>query len=353
MDIQKQKVFIIKFTYYLIIGAIIFLVIKYGIPLLMPFVIGFLISLVLKPSINFIINVMKIKRNTASVVILLIFYGVFFLIISLFGAKIFIFIKENFNDLPKIYSNTIEPTLNKVLLWLQGTLPQMDVSLASGFESINDSILSFVKSMSSTVVGGIVGIAGGVPSFLIRFIFTIVSSFFFTIDYQKITEFILRQLPEKNQNLLLSLKRNGIDTILKFIRAYAILMTITFVELSIGLSVLQIPNSILFASLIAIIDILPILGTGSVLIPWTVIAIITGNGGLAIGLLILYLFIILVRQMLEPKIVGHHIGLHPLVTLMCMYIGTQLFGFIGLFLLPILVTMLKNMNDEHTIHLFK
>lgn len=353
MDIQKQKIFIIKFTYYLILSAIIFFVIKYGIPMLMPFIIGFLISLVLKPSINFIINMMKIKRKAASVVILLIFYGVFFLLISLFGAKIFIFIKENFNDLPEIYSNKIEPTLNKGVLWLQGTLPQMDVSLANGFESINDSILSFVKSMSSTVVGAIVGIAGGVPSFLIKFLFAIVSSFFFTMDYHKITGFILRQFSEKNQNMLLSLKRNGIDTIIKFIRAYAILITITFVELSIGLSILQIPNSILFAALIAIIDILPILGTGTVLMPWAVIAIITGNVGLAVGLLILYLFIMIIRQMLEPKIVGHHIGLHPLVTLMCMFIGTQLFGFIGLLLLPILVTMLKNMNDEHTIHLFK
>lgn len=353
MDVQKQKTFIIKFTYFLILCGIIFIVLKYGIPLLMPFIIGFFISLILKPEINFIVAKTKLKRSVVSVIILIIFYGVFFILITLFGAKIFSFIRGNFSNLPEVYSNTIEPSLNKVVLWIQGIMPQMDTSLVSGFENINDSILSFIKSISSTVVGAVVDIAGRIPVFLIRFLFTIVSSFFFTIDYHKISEFVLRQFSDKNKKILINIKENGIDTILKFIRAYAILISITFIELSIGLSILKIPNSVLFSAFIAIVDILPILGTGSILIPWVIISIIIGNVNLAIGLIILYLVIMIVRQTLEPRVVGHHIGLHPLVTLMSMFIGTQLFGFIGLFLLPILVTILKNMNDEHTIHIFK
>lgn len=218
---------------------------------------------------------------------------------------------------------------------------------------MNDSILSFVKSMSSTVVKAIVSVAGGIPSFFIKFLFTIVSSFFFTIDYYKITRFILRQFSEKNQNIIINIKKNGIDTIFKFIRAYAILITITFIELSIGLSILKISNSILIAALIAIIDILPILGTGGILLPWAIISIITGNIGLAIGLVSLYLLILIIRQVLEPKIVGNQIGLHPIVTLICMFVGAQLLGFIGLFLLPILVTILNKMNDEGVIRIFK
>lgn len=353
MDIQKQKTFIIKFAYFFIIGGIIFILLKYGLPLLMPFVIGFFISLILKPIINFIVSTTKLKRSVVSVIILIIFYGVFFILISLFGAKIFIFVKENFNNLPEIYSNAIEPAFNKVVIWLQGTIPQIDTSLSSGFENLNDSIFSAIKSMSSTVVRAVVGIAGRVPSFLIRFLFTIISSFFFTIDYHRITEFVLRQFSEKNKSMLLNIKKNGVDTVLKFIRAYAILMTITFLELSIGLSILKIPNSILFAAVIAIIDILPILGTGGILLPWAAIALIIGNPGLSIGLVILYIIILLIRQVLEPKIVGEHIGLHPLVTLMSMFVGAQLFGFIGLFLLPIIITILKNMNDENAIHIFK
>lgn len=123
--------------------------------------------------------------------------------------------------------------------------------------------------------------------------------------------------------------------------------------MSIGLSILKISNSILIAALIAIIDILPILGTGGILLPWAIISIITGNIGLAIGLVSLYLLILIIRQVLEPKIVGNQIGLHPIVTLICMFVGAQLLGFIGLFLLPILVTILKKMNDEGVIRIFK
>ncbi|AGK97016.1 sporulation integral membrane protein YtvI [Clostridium pasteurianum BC1] len=319
----------------------------------MPFIIGFFISLILKPVINYITKKGNIKRSWISIITLIIFYLIFFMLISLFGVKIFTSIKEIFNNLPGFYINTVEPILKEGVAWLRKTVPQTDIWLSNGFENMNDSILSFVKSMSSTVVKAVVSVAGGIPSFFIKILFTIVSSFFFTIDYYKITKFILRQFSEKNQNIIINIKKNGVDTILKFIRAYAILITITFIELSVGLSILKISNSILIAALIAIIDILPILGTGGTLLPWAIISIVTGNISLAIGLVSLYLLILIIRQVLEPKIVGNQIGLHPIVTLICMFVGAQLLGFIGLFLLPILVTILKKMNDEGVIRIFK
>lgn len=353
MNIDKQKNFIIKITFYLIIASIVFVILKYVIPLLMPFVIGFIIALILKPCINFISEKIRVGKGKISAFVLILFYLVFFIIIGLFGVKIFISTREIFYNLPQFYINTVEPVLNDVVIWLRKTVPQMDIWITNGFQSINESIFSFIKSTSSTVVKAIMGIAGGIPSFFIRFLFTIVSSFFFTIDYTKITGFILKQFSIKNQDIILNIKKNGVDTIFKFIKAYAILIMITFIELSIGLSILRIPNSILFAALIAIIDILPILGTGGILLPWAAICVVTGNIGLAVGLVILYIIILVIRQTLEPKVVGNQIGLHPIVTLMCMFVGAQLFGFIGLFLLPILVTILKNMNDEGSIHIFK
>lgn len=98
---------------------------------------------------------------------------------------------------------------------------------------------------------------------------------------------------------------------------------------------------------------MPILGTGAVLIPWVILSFAFGNTSFAIGMLILYLVITVVRQTLEPRIVGDQIGLHPVVTLICMFIGTSLFGVLGLFLFPITATILKKMNDEGAIHLFK
>ena len=111
--------------------------------------------------------------------------------------------------------------------------------------------------------------------------------------------------------------------------------------------------ALLIALLTAIVDILPVLGTGTVRIPWAAAMLILGNFPLGIGLLILYAIITVVRQMLEPRVVGKQIGLYPLVTLVCMFVGTYLFGFVGLFGLPIIATVLVQLNQSGDIHLFK
>lgn len=139
----------------------------------------------------------------------------------------------------------------------------------------------------------------------------------------------------------------------KLIKSYSIIMSITFVELSIGLSILKISNPFLIALAISVFDILPILGAGGVLLPWAIFSLILGNVPLGIGLFILYGVIMVVRQVIEPKIVGQQIGLHPIATLLCMFIGAKLLGVIGLFLFPITATIIKGMNDEGVIHLFK
>ena len=130
-------------------------------------------------------------------------------------------------------------------------------------------------------------------------------------------------------------------------------MSITFIELSIGLSILKVENSIIIAFLIAIFDILPVLGTGGIMIPWTIITAIQGNIPMAIALLVVYLVITIIRNIIEPKIVGSQIGLHPVVTLVSMFVGAQMFGVIGLFGFPITLSLLRHLNDTGVIKLFK
>ena len=130
-------------------------------------------------------------------------------------------------------------------------------------------------------------------------------------------------------------------------------MSLTFVELSIGLTIIHVPNSVIIALLIAIFDILPVLGTGGIMIPWVVISAFSGDYPLALGLLIVYVVITIIRNILEPKIVGSQIGLHPVITLCSMFIGVQLFGVIGLFGFPIGLSLLRYLNENGTIHLYK
>lgn len=173
------------------------------------------------------------------------------------------------------------------------------------------------------------------------------------IDYKKIITFLLHQLKDKHQKLMIEIKNYVVNTLFKCILSYALIMGITFLELSIGLSIIGIEKAILTAFIISIFDILPVLGTGGIMIPWTIIAAFQRNYLLALGLLIMYIVITVVRNILEPKIVGSQVGLHPLVTLISLFVGVQLFGVLGLFGLPITLSLLKNLNDKGTIHILK
>ena len=141
-------------------------------------------------------------------------------------------------------------------------------------------------------------------------------------------------------------------------RAYGLIMFITFCENFLGLTILNLigvaDNSYVFVISIgiAVFDILPVAGSGGILIPWALVSLVTGNIGQCIGLLILYAVITVIRQYIEPKIVGNSLGVHPLVTLAGLYFGLKLFGFMGMFIVPICVMTLKAFNDAGRIHLY-
>lgn len=203
------------------------------------------------------------------------------------------------------------------------------------------------------MIGWATGVASSLPTMFVNIIITIVVSFFCVVDYYKITAFLMRQLPKAAADMVFKVKNKGVDVIFKFGKAYAILMSLTFVELWLGLSLLRIENAFLIALVTCVVDILPILGTGTVLIPWGVANLILGHYPLGAGLLILYLIITVIRQSLEPRIVGKQIGLYPLIALICMFVGGALFGFLGLFGLPIMATILVQLNETEDFHLFK
>jgi predicted PurR-regulated permease PerM len=142
-------------------------------------------------------------------------------------------------------------------------------------------------------------------------------------------------------------------------KAYTVLIMITFSEMLVGLSLLKLfglyKGGYIFAIALitAVVDIFPVLGTGTILIPWGIWSLVTGNIGFGIGVIVLYIIITVIRQAIEPKIVADQLGLPPFVTIMAMYVGTQIFGFICLFLMPISVMIRKALSDEGSISIFK
>jgi len=185
-------------------------------------------------------------------------------------------------------------------------------------------------------LGGLASAASSLPSMLISVIATIISAYFISSDYAALTNFFKTHLPASATTAILRIKQYLIMSLGRWVKAQGLLILVTFCELTVGFVILRQPFAGVLAMIIAFIDALPILGVGTVLIPWGIFALLTGNITKGITLLILYGVIAIVRNSLEPKFVGQQLGLHPLATLFCLYLGYQLFGFVGMFLLPLL-----------------
>ena len=357
MNIETQKRFLIRIGFWAVVILLVILCLKYVLPFLLPFVVAFLIAALLNRPIMFLAEKLNGKRVVPAILMTLLFYVAAAALFSLLGLRVFMFVWETVRALPQLYRNTLEPALETMFSSLEVYLDELDpavvTALMDNMNSALGSLGSFVTNASVRIISYISGVAAAVPGSFLNVIITIIVTFFLAIDYPKVTGFILRQLPEKADFYIGEVRDYVGGTLLKCLASYALILCITFLEISVGLTVLRVPNAILIALCIAVFDILPVLGTGGIMIPWGIISLIMGKWVLGLGLLALYLIITVIRNIIEPKIVGHQEGLHPVVTLLSMLEGLQLFGIIGLFGFPITLSLLKNLNDRGVIHILK
>lgn len=354
---EQMRAFLIKFAFYALWIVIIYLVLQYAMPFIGPFLVAFLIAFMLKPLINLVARKTPLGRRAAAVILLILLYAVVGTGLTFLGIKLVVSLGNWLADLPSLYKNSIEPVISDIGDNFDGIFAALDPSIQSFMDTASASISSAVSNIVSAVSSGAINLvtsfAGRVPWVVVGVVLCIIASFFFVVDYYKITSFVVRQLPPRGRRLLFVIKDFVVNVLGRFARAYLILMSLTFVEVSIGLLILRVPNPFLIAFITAIVDILPVFGTGTIMIPWALICLFTGDIFLGVGLLVLYLAITLIRQFLEPRVVGGQIGLYPLLTLITMFIGARLFGFWGLFGFPVTLTVLIHLNRSGEIKLFR
>lgn len=354
---EKRRIFIINFLYFAIIAALTFIVLKFSLTLLFPFVAALVIAYALQRPIRFISTRSRLPQKLSAILIVLLFYGIIGTLLVLGSIRAFSYVSDLVQRLPQIYLLHISPVLTDLFRELEHALSQADPSVIDTLDylagQLMQSLRSLVSNLSLTSMEIISNIASSLPMLFIRMILMIISTFFIAMDYESLSSFCMRQLNERSRNVVMQIKQYVVGTLFVCIRSYALIMSITFVELSVGLTVIGIHNSILIAFCIAIFDILPVLGTGGIMIPWALISAILGDYPGAVKLALLYVLITIIRNIIEPKIVGGQIGLHPVVTLVSMFAGVQLFGVIGLFGFPIILSLISYLNRTGTIHLFR
>ena len=354
---EKRKKFIINFLYFAIIIAAIFFALQFALSLLFPFVAALFIAYILKHPINFIARKTKMPRKLAAILMVLIFYGTIGTFLVLASIRAFSFATDLVQRLPSIFRIYVNPVLTDLFDQLEQALEQADPNILDTVDYLwgqfMQSLRSIVSNLSLTSMEAISNVASSLPMLFIKLLLMVISTFFIAMDYERLTGFCMRQLNGWARDIFLQVQKYVVGTLFVCIRSYALIMSITFMELFLGLSLFGVEYALLIALCIAVFDILPVLGTGGIMIPWAVITAILGDYPMALKLFGLYIFITIVRNIIEPKIVGSQIGLHPVVTLVSMFAGVQLFGVVGLFGFPIGLSLLMHLNRTGTIKIFK
>ena len=343
MDTQQKKDFIINFIYYGIVAVIVFLSFKHIVPVLVPFIIAFLIAFCLKKPIDKTQKFLHLNHKLTAVIVLLLFYIIIGSLVTGVIVAGINMLKDLVNQIPGIYSNTIEPLLDMgyqtIIKDLEEMSPETKETIFEVVTASYEYLRSFLSSLTSLIVTLVSHVISAVPKLFMSTILMLISSFFFVLDYDVIINFINRNIIHKYA-IFQEVQTFVKDKLMVIGKSYLIIISITFMELLIALSILQVDNVVVLAIAIALFDILPIFGIGGILIPWGIIALISKNYFLGFGLLITYVVMTVLRQIIEPKLVGTSLGLHPIVTLMTMLVGVRFFGFIGMLGLPIFTSFL-------------
>jgi len=338
----------------LMVLVLLYFIIAKSMVFMLPFIIGWFISIIIEPIVAFLNRKLKIYRGLASFISVIGFVVVGGLLISLLGGLIISELTKLSNRLPDITlkaNDFIKYIDEKFQAFYINIPPDLAASIYNSLYNFLNSLTKYIGVLATSTINFVTAI----PNFLLFILFTLLSAFFISKDKAKIYDFIRAHIPKRiyRSNRMKILKEDLLFALFGYFKAQLILMTITFTESAIGLTLIGVNYSILIAIIISFLDALPVLGSGSVYIPWIILKLMDKNYDTAVFLLILYLTITLVRQTLEPKILSTQIGLYPLITLMSIYVGIKIFGFIGIILGPIIVIAILALRKMDIIPAFK
>lgn len=357
MQIEKERNRIIHVLYISMLLFFLYFFFHTIFYQILPFILGFMIAFSLRPLVRRSEQYLHIPQKLTACILLLTLYGTIGFGFCVLCIKGFAFLQNFILDFPDLYRLQIEPAIYSSIVRFQSIVQDFDPKYGMFFQDVMLYLTTTLRSLTNTISAQLITLfahfANGVPSFLIAFFLTLLSSFFFSLDFTNIARFLIRQCPEQKRYFIYALREHIVDTVLQYGIAYGKLMSITFIELALGLQYLQVENALVIAFIIACFDILPVLGTGSIMLPWILIAFFNHQSKFAIGLLILHLTINLLRQVMEPKIIGKQLGIHPLLLLASVYLGVKLFGFLGIFIAPMFLQVVVSLNKDGLIHLYK
>ncbi|UOE54659.1 sporulation integral membrane protein YtvI [Bacillus sp. CMF12] len=320
-----------------------------------PFIIGLAIAFLINPLVNMMEVKWKIPRALAVLIALILIFAIFAGLITLLVAEIV----SGADYLAKVVPQHLDTLIDFIEQFFAGQIIPLYNQLASLFNNLGtgqqDTIMTNIenvgKQFGSTLGDFIQAFFEKIPNILSWFpnaatvlIFSLLATFFISKDWHRLSGLFSRILPSRAKKSGRTVFADLQKALFGFVKAQATLVSITTVIILAGLLILRVDYAITIALVTGLVDIIPYLGTGLIFVPWIIYEAIGGEMSRAIGLGILYIIVLVQRQIMEPKILSSSIGLDPLATLIALFVGFKLIGFLGLIAGPVTLVLITTLH---------
>ena len=339
----------------LVLGWFVF---YYVIWLTYPFLIALVISFLINPVVNFLEKIAKFPRQLAVLTSILFLFGLVGGVLTLIIIKLI----DGFHYLSRLVPNQIEMIsfhiqsyVNEHVfpLWVRGIglIDDLDDTqrdaIENSIQQLGGQFASILGNAGQAIANSLSQFVGALPITLTVFVFVILSLYFISKDWNRLHMVVKGRIPNRTFEQIGQVYQDLKSKFLGFLKAQFILISMTAVLNFIGLLILDVEQPLTIALILGVVDVLPYLGTGIILIPWAIYSLVIGNYFLGFGLLILYALTITLRQLAEPKVLSASLGLNPLATLVSLFVGLQLFGVLGLFIGPVLLVLILSLHEAN------
>lgn len=314
----------------------------------MPFILGFIISRMASPIVTWLNKKIKVKRKALSATVMVLVVGL--LILACYGISVVLYrqLVGFIDQLPQMWDDTKED-ISGIGVWYQSIADKLPKDIRTTIMNVGDGIMEavsgWVSKISSPTISAVGNFAMTIPGFLVGLVMTILSAYFFLDEKDYVTSLAHKLIPRSFQEKWEILKQSFITAVGGYFKAQIRIELWMYLILVIGLAILDTRYTLLVALGIAILDFLPVFGTGTVLVPWAVIKLVAGDYKKAVILMVIWAGGQLLRQLIQPKIVSNSIGLQPIPTLFLLFIGWKVKGVIGMILAIPIGLILYNLHE--------
>lgn len=356
MEQHKKLELLLNIIWYAALGGAVLVGVRFLLPGLAPFFVGLGLAVLVHPLAGWLHRKLHLSSRAANLGMALLCLAALAAVAWGLGLVVWVQLQRLLHQLPDLWRQLL-PFLQGASNFLSDLAERFLPGSGSSFSGLGQwaetALQEWGAGLSAKAMLAVGHWLKGLPMLLLTVTFTLITALMISWDYKAVTGFLARQLPPRGVRLLHRVKHILTGSVLQLARAYGLIYLITLAELSLGLWLLGVGEFFVVALVIATVDLLPVLGSGLVLGGWSAVVLAGGDLFLGVGLLILWGIISLVRSFLEPKIVGDHIGLPPLVTLTAMYFGLRLGGVAGMLAVPLLCMVLVRLQADGSLKIYR